>query len=225
MNRCINIACLALCGGAALPALAEGYAVGGTFGTDGVGIEYTYALSDSVTVSAGYSGINFNTTRKISAVSYQLDSKLRSLGFKASYFPSDSSFHVTLGAINNGTEFDAKARPVGDSFELNGNSYPASSVSSINGKLRFPSTTPYIGIGWGNPVRPETRWNFTFDMGFQYLKSVNASLNATCNNSLINQLQCFQLKNDVAQEEKQLQDDVNKNHWWPVLRAGAQYQF
>lgn len=226
MNNRIRIACVAVLGCFTQLAGADGYAMGVTVGSDGLGVEFTTALTDSLNVSTGYSGISVNTTRQISDISYQLDGKFRSLGFKASYFPIDGSrFRATLGVISNGTEFRANARPDGGTFDINGNKYPATAVSSINAWVAFPATSPYLGIGWGNPVRPETHWNFTFDLGLQYLKSMNASLNATCNNNLINQNQCSQLKNDLAQEEKQLQDDVNKISWWPVMRAGVQYQF
>ncbi|MDQ5886945.1 MAG: hypothetical protein QG667_231, partial [Pseudomonadota bacterium] len=80
-------------------------------------------------------------------------------------------------------------------------------------------------LGWGNPVWAGSKVNFTVDLGVQYLKSINASLTASCNNAAINQLQCTQLKNDIAQEEAQLQDEMNKVNWWPSARIGLHYQF
>lgn len=208
------------------PAWADGYAWGGTVGVDGVGVEVTMMLTESLAVSAAYGGVGIKTTRDISDVSYKLDGKMRSFAFKAHYFPFDGSrFRTSFGWQNNSTEFNAVGEPQAGTFSFNGNTYDASAVKSVNAWMSFPAATPYIGIGWGNPVRPESRWNFTVDLGFQHLSTLNASLTVACNNNQIDQERCNRLKNDVAQEEQQLQDEINKLKWWPVVKAGLHYQF
>lgn len=212
--------------GAAGLVQAEGYAVGGVVGLDGVGVEFSNALTESFNVSMSYAAGKIDTTRTVSGISYRADASLGGVGLKASYFPfASSGFHATLGLLLNNTEIDAEALPDGGFYHINDNAYPASAVGSMKAKIQFPSSSPYLGIGWGNPVRTGSRLNFTFDIGVQYLKSINASLTASCNNSVINQLDCIQLKNSVAQEERQLQDEVSKISWWPTARAGIHYQF
>lgn len=205
---------------------AEGYAVGGVVGLDGVGVEFSNALTESFNVSMSYGAGKINTTRSVSGISYTADTSVGGIGFKASYFPfASSGFHATAGFLLNNTEIDAEAQSDGGVYYINDNAYPANAVGSMKAKIQFPSSSPYLGIGWGNPVRAGSRLNVTFDVGVQYLKSINASLTASCNNSVINQLQCTQLKNDVALEERQLQDEVNKISWWPTARIGVHYQF
>lgn len=212
--------------GAAGLAQAEGYAVGGVVGLDGVGVEFSNALTESFNVSMSYAAGKINSTRSISDISYRADASLGGVGLKASYFPfASSGFHATAGFLLNNTEIDAEAQSDGGVYYINDNTYPANAVGSMKAKIQFPSSSPYLGIGWGNPVRSGSRLNVTFDIGVQYLKSINASLTASCNNSVINQLQCTQLKNDVALEERQLQDEVNKISWWPTARVGVHYQF
>jgi hypothetical protein len=207
-------------------AQADGYAVGGIIGTNGIGLDFTNSLTDTFTVSLDYGKGKINTTRSISDISYKADSTFGGVGFKASYFPLEgSNFHVTGGFLLNNTELDAEAQPDGGYYHINGTPYPASNVGGMRAKIQFPSSSPYIGVGWGNPVRAGSKVNFTVDLGVQYLKSINASLTATCNNSAINGLDCTRLQNDVALEEAQLQSEMNKVSWWPSARIGLHYQF
>ena len=205
---------------------ADGYAVGVVAGTNGIGLDFTNALTDAFTVSLDYGSGKINTTRSVSDISYKADTTFGGVGFKASYFPlAGSKLHVTAGFLLNNTELDAEAQSEGGSYNINGTKYPASYIGSMKAKIQFPSSSPYIGVGWGNPVWAGSKVNFTVDLGVQYLKSINASLTASCNNAAINQLQCTQLKNDIAQEEAQLQDEMNKVNWWPSARIGLHYQF
>lgn len=207
-------------------AQADGYAVGAIAGTNGVGLDFTNSLTESFTVSLDYGWGKINTTRSVSDISYKADTSFGGVGFKASYFPVDgSNLRVTAGFLLNNTELDAEAQSDGGFYNINGTQYPASYVGSMKAKIQFPSSSPYVGVGWGNPVRAGSKINFTVDLGVQYLKSINASLTATCNNAAINQLQCTQLKNDITLEEAQLQDEMNKISWWPSARIGLHYQF
>lgn len=205
-------------------AQADGYAVGAIAGTNGVGLDFTNSLTESFTVSLDYGWGKINTTRSVSDISYKADTSFGGVGFKASYFPVDgSNLRVTAGFLLNNTELDAEAQSDGGFYNINGTQYPASYVGSMKAKIQFPSSSPYIGVGWGNPVRAGSKVNFTVDLGVQYLKSINASLSVTC--GAIDALKCVGLQNSVAIEESQLQDEMNKISWWPSARIGLHYQF
>ncbi len=217
----------------ALPVQADGYSAGVIAGTDGAGVELNYLLTESLNVSLGFSAVRLNGERSVSDVRYKVEQSTRSVGFKASYFPFESGFHVTGGMIRNSGGLRYHAVPTDGKYRLNANDYDESWVAGVSGSTDLPKNSTYIGIGWGNPLRPAQRWNFSLDVGLQQLTSLAASLAASCNNTKVNQLQCSNLKYNVERDEsQQLQSEVHKlfavpifNHWQPVLRVGAHYQF
>ena len=109
---------------------------------------------------------------------------------------------------------------------LYGNTYLANTaVSSLQGKLTFSPLSPYLGVGWGNPVAKDKGWGMVSDIGVIFQGSPKYSLNATCGAALTAP-QCAQLQNDAAAEQVKQQNDLNNSfRYWPVLSIGFTYQW
>ena len=147
---------------------ADGYAVGVVAGTNGIGLDFTNALTDAFTVSLDYGSGKINTTRSVSDISYKADTTFGGVGFKASYFPlAGSKLHVTAGFLLNNTELDAEAQSEGGFYHINDHQYPASDIGTMKAKIQFPSSSHKIGLSCGNPVWACSKGKFQHDLEMQ----------------------------------------------------------
>jgi hypothetical protein len=194
-------------------------------GTTGVGAHVVVPMETYLNGRFGINYLKHDFDKRSGLVDYQLKGKLETFDVLFDWYPRDgSAFHLTGGAIYNGTKFDAHAQS--DSlgkFTLNGHTYTAADVGLLDGRVDFRKAAPYLGIGWGNPLANNSRWQFSGDLGAYYQGSANVQLASIgCATS---QTVCKALVTDVAAERLNLQRDVSTYKFYPVLRASLSYRF
>ncbi len=113
-----------------------------------------------------------------------------------------NGFILSGGLIYNGNKVDYKGKATGGTFDINGVTYNASDVGSLDGEMTFSNLSPYLGIGYNSTVK-STGWNFTADLGVLYQGSAKTTLNVQCGSALTAG-QCTTLRNDVAAEKKRV---------------------
>jgi hypothetical protein len=176
----------------------------------------------------GRFGINYfkhDFDKRSGLVNYDVKAKLQTFDVLFDWYVRDgSAFHLTGGVLYNGTKADAHAK--GDSlgkFTLHGTTYTAADVGVLNGRIDFRKAAPYLGIGWGNPLASNSRWQFSGDLGAYYQGKANVQMAAIgCTTSTT---VCKQLVTDVAAERLELQEDLSSYKVYPVLRASLSYRF
>lgn len=219
----ISVLASALCA----PLLAQAdigiYAKGGTLGVGG-GIGY--GISDKLTARLGYTAYNLDRDINTSDVDYKGTFKLGGAEAMLDWHPFNGVFRVTGGLIfsRNKIEVDAK---LNRTVTINGASYNAGDLGDLSGTIKFKSTTPYLGIGWGNVVGKNGNLHFIADIGVQYLGSPDVNLNASCSaQGLANApTECAQLGQNVQAEEHDLNNKAEDYKFWPVLNIGLAYRF
>ena len=197
--------------------------IGLNVGTLGVGIELAHALSENLGVRIGASGLRHDTTDSYESVDYDARFKLATGRLLIDWFPFANHFRVSAGAMYNGNELNLDGKPSGSAtYTINGNTYPASQVGSLNGKVDFRKTAPYVGLGYGRPLGK----GFTLiaDAGVLFQGSPRSSLNVTCA-APTPAPTCAQIQSDVATERGRLDDDVSKYRTYPVLSIGLALRF
>ena len=55
---------------------------------------------------------------------------------------------------------------------IGGNSYPPELIGTLRGAVSMEDVAPYLGIGYGNAVGPDTTWSFVFDVGVAHRRGV-----------------------------------------------------
>jgi len=196
-------------------------------GTTGIGLDYNIALGQSFSARVGYSGLNYNHSVSTSDVDYDGTLKLSMLSGLLDWYPFHGGFHLTVGAVGNGTKLDVTGTPAaGGSYTINGNTYTSSDVGSLSGQLKFGnSVAPYVGLGWGNPVG-HSHLHFLVDIGAIYGGTPSVSLTAHCGPAIpTGSPECTQLQSDVQAERLKLQNDVTIIKWYPVFNLGLAYRF
>ena len=197
-----------------------GIALGAGIGLRGVGIDLTGRLLDGyLNVRGGYNWLNIDYDAETDDVEYTIAADLTGYNAWLDYHPFKNHFRISAGAVFNGDGVDATAQ-LADSTSIGGNDYTPEQVGTLTGTITMTSdVSPYIGIGFGNPVKRGQRWSFMFDIGV-IIQEYEVILGA---DGIIAQDPQFQ--SDLAQEESELQEELDKLNIYPVLSAGISYQF
>jgi hypothetical protein len=194
-------------------------------GTTGAGAHLVVPMETYLNGRFGINYFKHDFHKKSGLVDYELKGKLQTVDILFDWYVVDNSkFHLTGGLVYNGTTMDAvgTADALGK-FTLNGTTYSAADVGQLNGRIKFRKAAPYLGIGWGNPLAADGRWQFNGDLGVFYQGRPDVhlvSLGCTTSNTV-----CKAVATDVAAERLNLQEDASSYKFYPVLRASVSYRF
>jgi hypothetical protein len=191
-------------------------------GTLGAGLDVSKGIGDSLGLRLQANAFSFDEDITESDVDYSADLKLQSAGLLLDWHPFSGVFRVSLGAYWNGNEASATGRPTGGTYEINGVTYNAADIGSLNGQIDFESVAPYFGIGFGSAPKAGRGMTFSFDLGVLYQGEPNVGLTVVCGPSVPD---CNQLQSDVAAEQVSLQDDLKDYKFHPVVSFGIGYRF
>lgn len=191
-------------------------------GTTGLGLHFTTPLAARLNGRIGVNVANYSYDGDTSDMDYDFKLKLKTADALLDYYPFDGVFRVTGGVVYNGNKIDARAKPSGGTYTVNGRAYPASAVGDLSGKIDFRKAAPYLGIGWGNAVKAQG-WSVGVDLGVSFQGSPKTQL--ASNNCTAPALICGQLARDVAAENADLAEEVKDFKLYPVIRVGLSYRF
>ena len=202
-----------------------GAAVTADIGTTGLGLHLVVPMETTLNGRFGINYFKHDFDKRSGQVDYKLDGKLMTFDALFDwYLISNSNFRLTGGLMYNGSRFDALGKPAADGkFTFNGKTYTAADVGTLRGEVRFRRAAPYLGIGWGNALTPNKRWNFQTDLGVYHQGKAQVKLGSWgCTTSAT---VCNALVRDLDVEEVRLTDEVSDYKLYPVLRASVSYNF
>jgi hypothetical protein len=212
--------------GATLSLAAAGafaQAIAAKVGSDGAGGELEVGIASRFGARLQiYGGVLSHTIDKTNIV---YDGKLRfsNTQLMADFHPLAGSWRLSIGLVYDDNKVELNARPSSGTYTINGHTYPASSIGSLQGSMTFSHTSPYIGTGWG--ISPRGRGFFgTIDLGFRYAPN-HVSLVATCGTAIQGTPACTQLTADAAAEQSKLEDQTHYVRLWPVGQFGIGWRF
>jgi len=210
-------------GTAAAPPRASGLdlAISLRASTLGVGAEVSKLVMGHVGIRAGANFLNYNRAQTLSGVDYAAQLNFKNYTALVDLFPSyQGSFHFTGGIVGSSNVVNATGVPTsGGSIKLNDTDYTSAQVGVLTGKLTFPSTGAYAGIGWGSPARHGGRVRLVFDLG-AVIGSPTLDLHAS------NESSDAQLAAAVTAQREKTQSDINRYaKVWPVVSTGLSVHF
>ena len=199
----VMAAALAACGS------AHAFGLGVKVGTTGLGIDVAKNIAPTLDARVGYSGGSIGYDASTSAASYSGDIKLSNLNALLDFHPLGPLFRISGGLIFNKNKYEATGTPNGQPGSFN--------ATVESGK----SAAPYIGIGYGNVAGMGV--NFYADLGVMFMGTPKATITANC--SGLSGAQCTTLQNQVATEQQNLQDKLDRFKAYPVLNVGLTIGF
>lgn len=185
-------------------------------GTLGPGLELTASITPKLNLRLAGHYLGYSRTDRITnyeiEVQSDADLRLASGALFADYFPFGSTFRATAGLVLNQNELTVLAKPLED-YILNGRPVTPARLGTISGTLGYDlAVSPYLGIGFGNPVRPEARLGFLFDLGVLYTGSPTVDLEGTG------------MVAPTAEQAPQIEDDFKDFRFYPLLSLGLSYK-
>ncbi|MBI5719377.1 MAG: hypothetical protein HZC37_17045 [Burkholderiales bacterium] len=206
---------------AAAAAVAVGPAQAGEIylqaGLPGVGLGYAQPLSSWLGVRGDFVTLGTrdrNTTEE--GIAYQGKIKTNRGGLYADLFPFAGGFRFTLGATSNDYKLNLDASGTGSTINVGGTNYTLGPGDGLGVEVKFPSTTPYVGFGWGHQA--ESGLRFSFDLGASIGK---AKVTVTPRGQLAQPA----AQADVDRETAELRDGVGKVKGIPQLSFAIGYSF
>ncbi len=218
--------------GVAVPAQAQlgEFAAGAKVGTLGLGVEMTAGITPYLNGRLGLNGFTISYEGEESGVDYDIDMDLFTVGLLLDYHPFEKSgWRATAGLMinQNGADMDGdlddnEYYDIGDNAKDN-RGYTGQEIGDLSGDLDFNDIAPYLGIGYGNAVDQEGNWQFSFDLGVLFQGSADLGYKAEGTTLTGNDLDTF--RNDLERERKDLEDDLDKFEFYPVIAVGVTYRF
>jgi hypothetical protein len=208
-----------------------------------VGVHTQFSTTGFVGVDAGYKfNPNLHARLGINTVGFNVDYSSQGLDYKAKFnptnvhllgdfFPFGGGLRLTGGLVFQSNQFNATGTPsssaipggIPTQINLGGVNYNISDVGTVSSEGSFSnSVAPYLGIGFGTPISPGL--GFNFDAGVMFAGSANVRLRANIPSSIPAALQT-QIRNSLADQERQTNNDIGGFNLYPVISVGVSYAF
>lgn len=189
----------------------------GAIGLPGVMGGYANPLGESFTLRADFATIGSRTrTSTEEGIDYNLKLKANRFALFGDWYPFSGTFRLTGGVTANDYKLTLAATGAGGTLTIGDNSYTTTAADRLDGVVKFPSATPYLGFGWGHQSGSGLR--FSADVGAMFGK---AKLSYTVSGPLASQV----TQADIDKETQELRDGVAKIRWVPQLSFGIGYSF
>lgn len=219
MRRMITLAALAAAGAAASGAAQAQIAVGGSIGTTGATAEAQIKVAPGINVRGGYNYLQYGADSTYDDIAYDGDLDLTTLGAFVDVHPFGNSFFITGGAYFGEKTLDLFATPT-QNVEIGSQTFTPAQVGTLNLAADLEDTAPFVGLGWDTTFE-NSGIGFKFLAGAMFTGSPQVNLTAT-GGTLSNDAN-FQAQ--LAQEEQNLQDDIDDYEIYPVVQAGLTFSF
>lgn len=190
----------------------EAFAGLGTTGLE-VGLAERAGGSAGLRMSAEFLDIGRDFERN--GATYDTRLKFSSLGLYGDYFVA-GGFRLSAGAVLGTRKASGNAVATNGTITINGTTYPAAG-ESVFAEAKFRSAAPYVGIGWGHH-QSSPGMSFYADLGVVIGKA-DAKLTPSAG------ILAAAGAANVAAEQANLQESVDKLKVYPALKIGFGYKF
>jgi hypothetical protein len=181
----------------------------------GVAVGHTIAPRVDLRVSSGT--LAFDHSGTTDNLNYTGSVRLQNIAALVDLHPTNGAFRLTTGLVLGSDHIDVHGSAQNGTYVINGNTYNASQVGTVDGTAKFGSAAPYFGIGLGAPKRLGIY--FTADAGV-VLRNVTTTLNASgpaANDP--------QFQSDLAQARNDFQNSASALKTYPVISFGLATRF
>lgn len=189
-------------------------------GLPGITVGYAYAISPMFGVrgDVGTTG-SVNRAQTESGVDFKGTVKYNRAGLFGDWFPFSGGFRLTGGLTMVQMGMDLKSHFDGTTpVDINGHVLTPSASDYFNAKLKYPSTMPYLGLGWGHQGG-DAGLGFSFDLGVSFGKpKLNTDTNLLANYNFLNQA-------DIDAKTEDVRKSLDKVSVLPAFSIGLNYRF
>lgn len=190
---------------------------GVTGGTLGVGPQVGYRFSENAGVRANATFLGLGRDVDSDGVNYDGDLKLRSFGGALDLYPMGGGFRISPGFRISDNHVRLEARPTED-VEIGDNLYTPEEIGEISGRVKAKKFAPILTVGWGGGMARGLK--FGIDAGVMLQGSPRVTDLET--SGMLNDPE---LQADIERERAEIEDDIDKFKYYPVLQLSLGYAF
>ena len=141
-------------------------------------------------------------------------------GFAAlDWHPMANGIRVTSGLFYNGNTLTIKSTSIGE-VDIGDATFILDPDDRLTGTVDFDSLAAYLGMGYGQSFKGTGQFSFSMDIGVLFQGTPEIALNAE------GSLATFPgIQTSLNQEEINIQEDINKYKYYPVLSIGLSYRY
>lgn len=200
-------------------ALADGQAIALKAGALGIGVEYTYELTDRIALRGGLNGSSLGFNDERSGIAYDFNWVWDSLTVTFDFHPLKSAFRVSGGFLRNDNRLDAVSTPAGD-IQVGNTTYTPAEVGTLSGRISFARTSPFVGVGWDWSRKRRRHFGMSLDLGVLDQGSPRVSLEGS--GTLLGDPA---FESDIAAERADLANSLSDFDTLPYLNVGFVFRF
>lgn len=190
----------------------EGFTVGAIAGTLGFGGEVGYRFTDSLGARADLTALPFTVAFTAGGVPYSTKTSLLSGALLADFYPTGGVWRVSGGLRLNENALTLHAAP--GPLTINGFTFTAAQVGTLDARVRFNAAAPYLGVGLESAAL--ARFVVGLDLGAMY--EGQSRVTASASNGGV-------AASSLASEEALIKKYADRLSFYPVAALTAKYKF
>lgn len=196
---------------------AQAGEVYGSVGFPGLMLGYAQPLAPHFGVRADYATLGTRTKQQEEeGVLYDAKLNTSRIGLFGDVYPFAGVFRITAGLTVNNYKMHLDATGANGSITIGDTTYPTSAADGMTVDIKFPRTTPYLGIGWGHQA--DSGWRAAFDIGAMFGK---LKVTSTTRGVLATEV----AQADVNKELAEIRDTTDKVRFIPQITLSVGYSF
>lgn len=194
--------------------------IGPNASTLGPGMEMSARMNDWFVLRVGGHYAEFTFRSKYDGIPYRMDADAANAGAALDLHPFENGFLISAGVFWNGNKADMVSKSSSASVNVGSATFTQAQVGTINGKLRYDSVVPYVGIGYDNASFAKGPWSITVRAGLFFMGGAEVRLRAT---GTLAGDPAFQA--NLSREEERLEDEFDVLSFYPAVTIGFKYRF
>ncbi|MCH8496741.1 MAG: hypothetical protein LAT57_14070 [Balneolales bacterium] len=196
-------------------AQADTFALGINAGTNGVGIDVTTNLTSNLNLKATANFFSYNFSGEIDDdPSIDIISEMSTSNFSmlVNYYPFSDRIALVGGVYYLNWSVDTDLTP-SEAYEVDDRVFEPEQLGSLNALIEYPNKfAPYLGLGFGNPIRAGSKLRVNAQLGLMYTGAPRLRMTGTG------------MIAPTADNQSSFQEGMNEFEWYPMFNLGLSYR-
>ncbi len=185
-----------------------------SLGSLGIGPEVTYRPYRWFSLRGSATFLSASPHARIDDIQYRSRLKLRNYGLMGDIYPFGNGWRISGGVREDNNRMLIQATPMMP-IMIGGASYTPAQVGTLSGEITTRQYAPVVTMGYGGSVAK----------GFSIGGDVGVMFHGRPRMSGLTSTSMLVTPADLATEQGQIQRDIRKYRYYPVLQISAGYRF
>jgi len=197
-------------------------AIGVAGGTTGVSGEVSFKANRFIHLRGGYNYFQYDLDDGYEDIDYSGELDLSNFGAFVDLHPFGNGFVLSGGAFMGDKALNLVAEP-SSTYEIGDQTFTSAEVGTLHLDAELESTAPFVGLGWDTTFQGDGNWGLRLLAGAMFTGT--PSIDVYTEGGTRTPEQDAALQQEIAEEEANLQDDVDGYEVYPVVQIGLTFAF